>query len=574
MISLNRPHPQTLSLEARTISIVVLFMWFSLFIPSFGYSEEAECGVLYETSYGVYVDLGSDQGLKANTSAWVIQDGDRVARVKIEEVTQRTAFLRFLSKNNPKFPEKGKRYVLSYTKSDKYVPPEGERSPTLKDQNSPDETFIPLLVRPGTEEARVSTDARNIFHGRITVLHLFGGPLEGNREISSTRVRSSGSLERIESTPWTLEWSGDLGFRGGDGFNHLHDHEELRFELYRFAFSRRFDDHSRVVFGRFIPRELPSIGFIDGAQGEKVIDDQWRVGGVVGFKPDRRTLDPTADEPSVAPYITYYQGSSPDENHFSSTTGLLFSLYEGQADRLALLNDSKIRWGKLDVFSTAELDLDIGNTEVRNGPRLTRWDVLASYPVNDSFTLRGGWDRFERPDTEAERTLLRHEDFDDLEVLTDEFLRIWIGADHQLSKNWRLSEEIGFIDSEYEDGVRWLISLNHRGLPYFEDGSYTISLFSLEGIGDRGAGVRISAHVPVVKHSLFLQPSIAVRYTSFSLGGETFFTEETEDLYVTDVQLRGQWLISKSWMFSGGGQMTFTDEDAFFAMDLALTFKW
>lgn len=568
------PHAPTPA-HALATAITILVILASVASPRELRGAEAECGVLYQTSYGVYIDLGLEDGLKPDTLGWISREGERLARVRIEEVSSQSAFLRVLSILDPAFPDTGTRYRLTYDAAKVVEPTPDEPSATLKEQGSDDGTFIPLLARPGTLEARVSTDASNIFRGRLTVSQLLGAPFQGNREYSITRIGSSGTLDRIESTPWSLEWNGDLTYRDGDGLDHLHGFQEPRLRFHRLLFTRRFDDHRRLAVGRFIPRELPSVGFLDGAQAETPLLDTLRVGGMMGFKPDRRSLDPSFDEPTLVGYVTLDAESESGDLAISSTGGLLFSLYEGQADRMALLDDTRLRWKDVDVFSSLELDLDVGAAEVRGGgPRLTRWDVYASWFITDTLTLRGGWDRYERPDTEAERTLLRHEDFDDLDVLRDEYWRVWIGADHELGKSWRLSEELAFIDSEFEDGPRWRVSLTRRGLPGFEDATATLSAYSLESVASRGFGVRLSAHVPLVDRTIFLQPSVAVRYSRFSLRGDTFFRENSENFYLADLTLRGQWIISRSWMLSGGTTLTLSEQGDQLVADIAATFRW
>ena len=388
-----------------------------------------------------------------------------------------------------------------------------------------------------------------------------------------TRITTSGSLERIGRTPWALEWAGQDHFRAGDELEDIRNHEDLRLEAYRLALYRRFDDRSFVRLGRFIPGELPGVGFLDGAQGEKVLSQSLRVGAMLGFKPDRVTTTPSGDEPTIVTYVTY-EPQIDSGLSYSGTAGLLFSLYEGDTDRLAFLWDQQARIGNLAIFSSSIVDVDVGGADVRDGVRLTWWTLNASYPVAPLLELRAGINKYELPDTEAERDVIRNGG-----LILDEFFRqdtwrFWVGASHRLPGNLRLSEKISYTDSDSKDGWRGSVEITRRGLPSLPDATLTLSAYTIRAIAvDDGFGGRLSAYLPFMGHRLSLLPAVTVRFADYETRGANFFNRVDEELWWVDLSLHAGWTISKSWSVAGGVSYS-TNEENRALVDLSATFRW
>lgn len=537
-------------------------------------AEEArvDCQVLYETQEGLYVDAGSGAGLRDKTSARLERDGERIAQVEVVKVSSGSTFLRMVARQGLA-PRPGETLSLVFDRAAAgETPRPKDPSPTVKSGDRDEEPFVPLLA-PLDLGSTASTEARNIFHGRLTLRQLYQVTGDGDNDASITSLRSSGSVERIDGTPWTFEWSMDLSYRALEGLEDVRDFEEPRFDTYRLALYRRFDDRSFLRLGRFIPLELPSAGYMDGVQAEKVLDESWRVGGIIGFKPGRDDLVISVDEPTAVPYVTVDAGSSPDLL-YSGTFGLLASLYDGEPDRLAFLAEQSLTRRKLNVLCSSEVDFDIGGAVEREGVRFTRLDLVADYALSPGFSPRAGIDHYELPDTQGERTFIDPQSLQIEEFFQDSWWRYWVGASHELPWGLRLSEEVGWIESEIDEGVRWVVTLTRAGLPWVEGGSISISAFNIDGVGAEGYGGRLSAFLPVLQSRLLLTPSAAFRYASYDTEGANFFTPVSEDIFIVDVSLRGQWIISSSWDLLGGVSYTFNDDEDRVLVDFALSFKW
>ena len=131
---------------------------------------------------------------------------------------------------------------------------------------------------------------------------MFQTDSEGGLDYSVTRVGSSGGMDRIGGSPWNFEWSGDLRYRDGDAFLSHPDYQEPHLDVYRAMLQRPIGEDGFLRFGRFVPYELPGIGFVDGLQGQVHQGEHARIGVVGGLKPNRIDLDGSVDEPLVVPY--------------------------------------------------------------------------------------------------------------------------------------------------------------------------------------------------------------------------------------------------------------------------------
>ena len=163
--------------------------------------------------------------------------------------------------------------------------------------------------------------------------------------------------------------------------------------------------------GRFLPYELPGMGYLDGLQLEKVVSPAIRVGDVLGTKPTRDRLNLSGKEPLNSFYVTAEAGTR-RSLYYSGTTGLLTGFYRGRMDRAAFLNQQQMDLGeRLSFFSNAEIDFDVDNvTGTTRGPQLSRLSLLGNARVSRALGLRAGIERFQWTDTLAEREFMGIQD--------------------------------------------------------------------------------------------------------------------------------------------------------------------
>jgi hypothetical protein len=570
-----------------------------------------DCRIQYEISDGVYVGAGRDAALQKGEIGWLAQGTDQLVRVEVLSVSKDSAFLKFLGPRPRKFPPPGSNVVLIVDRNGEApeAPKPRERSPTLLDRNrkqlpsanleqgSADAPAIPgdsepgqlLPPTPGGEKPSgdapgaeplqpllapqgppigAFTDAYNISQGQITFRQTLQLTEGDNVNYSISRLRTSGSVERIQATPWAFEWSGELSYRDGKALQDVHDYQEVRLELYRFDLFRKFDDTSFVRAGRMLPRELPSVGYIDGVQGEWATNPHFRLGGILGLKPDHVDIDFSVDEPTQVGYFTLDLGDHRDVT-YTGTFGLLSSIYKGKIDRLAVLSDQTLLVDKLSVLASSEIDFDVGSSETHSGTRLSRLDVVGSYPIFSHTTARLGLDRFEPLDTAAERDAVHAIVLEDEEFINRGDWRYFAGMSHDLPWRLRLSEEVSVTDAATDDWtLRWNVSLTKFGLPGLDpSSSITLTAYNYEGLYQEGYGGRLSGYIPVLRNRVLLQPDVAFRYLTSDIQG-------TDRFIFTDVGMRAQWIISPSWILAGGASYAYTEDVQRILIDVALTYKW
>jgi hypothetical protein len=434
--------------------------------------------------------------------------------------------------------------------------------------------FVPLLAPDLGEQG--FTSARNLLQGSVTAFQAAQVATDGRTlDYLLSRVRTSGGLERIDGTPWALEWSAALSYRDGEGLARSRDHEQLRAEVFRLSLFRRFDDRSMVRLGRFIPRELPAVGLVDGAHGEVCVEERLRLGAVLGWKPTVDRLRPTLDTPLAAAYATANLGAA-DAVRWTATLGLLGALHEGRPDRAAVFLDQRLRAGALDVLSSSEVDLDVDRDDRRAGTRLTRWNLLASWDAAPALRLSAGVDRFEVPDTGAEREAAEPGFLEEDELFADRgWWRLFGRATLRLPGAVTLGGELSYTDDDEEDAWRGAVRATLGGLGESGGGSVTLSVYDLRADEARGAGARLSALLPLGRGGVVaLEPALSARWTRHSTEGARFFDEADEQVWALDASLRARWRISRAWSLAGGVSYARTRDDERVLLDAGITWWW
>src|SRR2546422_876073 len=289
--------------RARNLAAALVFL---VCFSGRGSAEEetVEARVVYETPDGLYIDAGSHRGLQKGDVGAVFHDGVEIGRVEVAEASGSSSRVRLLSATGFT-PRSGDQVLIKVQSnpSQESAPPPEASSPGKGEPKGKEEPFVPLLMPP-QERSVGYPEVGNIFHGRLGLRQLFQIDSKSNMDYSMTRFLSSGSLERIEGTPWNFEWSGDVTYRSGDGLSKTRDFEQPRLDLFRLSFHRRFEDGGFFRAGRFLPGELPTLGYVDGAQVEEPIGKNFRLGAVLGLKPSRIDLDVSGKEPMASAYIT------------------------------------------------------------------------------------------------------------------------------------------------------------------------------------------------------------------------------------------------------------------------------
>jgi hypothetical protein len=378
-----------------------------------------------------------------------------------------------------------------------------------------------------------------------------------------TRLYTSGNIDRLQGSGWSFNWSGNARYRSGDAYVDHPEYQTLQPLIYSAMLQHPIDAGGFVRLGRFLPFELPGIGYMDGGQLEINHDNPWRFGLVAGFKPDRVDLAVTADEPTIAGYATLETGTR-GAAYYSGTAGLLASLYKGEANRLALLFDQRASLGpKFDLFSTAEVDMGVANT-TNSTTQLSRLDLTASYRVVQNHTLRAGADHWQRADILSERDRLL---IVDESLFDDGYWRYWIGGTHRLPWKFNLNEEVAYTVSDAsEDAMRWRVGLTRTGILGWSTANLAATIYNLEMTSADGYGGLLSAYFPFIDGRFSIRPSASMRWLDPDGGGEGFQVS----YYAVYLDAR----LSKAWLLTGGLTETLGDGADATLFDLGLRYSW
>lgn len=514
--------------------------------------------VTFVLADGIYVDLGREAGLAPKATGIARSQSDRVGRFEIVHVARNSAFLRL--EQPPGEPPLTAGTVLELEFDQPLERGEAGDDGSAHGPVTEGDFDRPLLTPRGVVDARGS---RNIFHGRITARQWYQRTSDSDLDYLRTRLQTNGTLDRMGGTAWALEWDFDFHYRLGDGLEDVYRHEELDPRFRRLSIVRRFDDRSILRLGRFLPYELPSVGFVDGVQGEMPLGERFRVGAVFGFKPKRINLDVSSTEPLVSTYLSYlWEGDG--SSLYSATGGFLASLWDGDVDRGAFILDQRYQRGAFSLTSHAIVDLDVGASEVRDGVRLTEANAILSYDLGTT-RLRGGVDRFELLDNEGTRSTVEERILPDTAFVRDTATRYFVGARHQLTDAWSIDEEVSFTHEDQTDGFRWAFGVTRSKLGESERASVTMRVFSLKADQLDGFGGHLSGYLPCSERWT-LQPTLRFEWAEFDTG--------SEDFVVSDVALRSYWRLDSSWSVEAGASYGLQEDDDRFLIDVGVTLRW
>ena len=79
---------------------------------------------------------------------------------------------------------------------------------------------------------------------------------------------TDGNIDRLFGSAWSFVWSGSARYRTGDGYRTHSEFETVQPLVYSAMLQHPLAGDGFVRMGRFLPYELPGIGYIDGGQIE------------------------------------------------------------------------------------------------------------------------------------------------------------------------------------------------------------------------------------------------------------------------------------------------------------------
>ncbi|MEN8254185.1 MAG: hypothetical protein ABFR33_01835 [Verrucomicrobiota bacterium] len=536
--------------------IILLFGW--LCVASTAETVRTGVVITYRIPEGVYINAGTDAGLQLGMTGSMVLENGRTLGFEVLQAARNTALLRLEGAGGDLLGTLQSRPVELVFDA---VPPSEEEAVPAVAAPGEGEVFVPLLAPLRSAPEVVPT--KNISHGSIGVQQTYQEGTDSQLDYAVTRLYTSGNIDRLFGSAWSFVWSGSARYRTGDGYLDHSEYETVQPLIYSAAFQHPLSGEGFVRAGRFLPFELPGIGYLDGGQVELDTSGHWSFGVAGGLKPRRVDLAFSGDEPTAAGYATFEVGER-ISSYYSGTAGLLGSLYKGEVDRVAVLLDQRAGFGpRFNLLSTAEIDFGAAST-TNSQTQLSRFDLTASSRLHGLLTLRAGAGHWQRLDSQAQRDQFL---FVDDQLFDDGYWRYWIGARHDLPLRLRLNEEVAYIVSDAtDDAMRWRIGLTHSRLLGWRFSSLSATFYNLESQGFSGYGGLLNAYLPFRGGRIAIRPSASMRWLDPDNGGE--------GLAVTYYGVHLDARVYKHWLLSGGVSSTSGDGADALLFDLGLRYSW
>ncbi len=531
-------------------------------VASHAATQRTDARITYSIPEGVYVDVGTDNGLSQGGKGTLVFGDGRSLVFEVVQAASKTALLRLEGLGAELVGDLRTLPVeLVFQSAEKTDGPPAAEEGARSGGEAETAPFVPLLSP--AKQAVQAPRSENVSHGNVGIRQDFLTGTENELDRMGTRLYSSGSIDRLFGSGWSFNWSGSARYRTGDGYREHPEYETVQPLIYGAMLQQTFDSGSFIRLGRFLPLELPGVGYIDGVQLETDPGNHWRFGVVGGLKPSRVNLEATVAEPTITGYATFEAGAR-GASYYSGTAGLLSSLFKGEPDRLAVLFDQRASLGtRFDLFSTAAIDFGTANT-TNSQTQLSSFDLTGSYKLHRNHTLRAGADHWQRTDTFAERDQLR---IIDDRLFDDGYWRYWIGGLHRLPLGLSLNEEVAYtVADELDDAMRWRVGLTRTGLFQWPTASAAATVYNLEAMDGSGYGGLLSAYLPFWDSRFSVRPSASIRWIEPENGA----SELSVSYYALYLDVR----LTKAWLLTGGLTQTQGDGADSTLLDLGLRYSW
>jgi hypothetical protein len=235
------------------------------------------------------------------------------------------------------------------------------------------------------------------------------------------------------------------------------------------------DQANHWELGRFLQREFPELGVLDGAEWIHRTDGGNRFGLAAGFLPEPTPEMRTGKDLALALFYRWVAGT---QEEFSLGTALQKTWHEGKADRDLAVVDMKWRPTKnWTTWTSASVDFYGANDTLKSGAELTEAHANASYRFEDAKAGVGAYvTHFRFPE------LLRNE-FGALTAAQIDHLQITragLNAWKDLTRDVRLSARFDHWQDQDDSGLGGEVSASWRNL-FVTNGRLELALFDDQG---------------------------------------------------------------------------------------------
>jgi hypothetical protein len=177
---------------------------------------------------------------------------------------------------------------------------------------------------------------------------------------------------------------GELGFdaewfaRSSESGGESERESKLRLDRLSYAWGGMRGERDRGEVGRFLQREFPEFGFLDGLEYARGSSGAGLLGASVGFLPEPDDFFRTGDDLQAALFGRYVSGES---RRFTLGAGYQKTWHEGEADRDVVATQLELHLGPSStLFASGLVDLYTSGDQLKDsGPELTQLFFNASH---------------------------------------------------------------------------------------------------------------------------------------------------------------------------------------------------
>ena len=341
-------------------------------------ADSAEASITYLTGSSVYVDAGSDDGLRPGDRLSVDREGETVATLEVTEVSSR-------------------RSVNAVVEGDATLKVGDqvrfEAKPRAAVTTAPAATADSGTSAPAARRRTGGGLAGSGIHGRVGVRFLGIRDQSGyGADVSQPGIDLRLDGPNIAGSDFGLA----VDVRTRRNSQTLAGREEVtetRSRVYRLAASwQAFGSPWQVVLGRQISPDLAMVSTFDGLSA-RYVKPRWSVGGFTGTQPDAADFGYSSNVREHGAYFQY-RNAPQTPKYWSITTGLVASYFEGEINREFLYVQGRYSAKKLSFYGTTEIDFnrDWKEEAGEDSLSLTSGFFSVHYRVSKAVTLRGGFD--------------------------------------------------------------------------------------------------------------------------------------------------------------------------------------
>jgi hypothetical protein len=232
---------------------------------------------------------------------------------------------------------------------------------------------------------------------------------EEPRDFFSGALGFDGRLENPFGHGGELAFDAEYFARRQDTAGVTEDEDKLRIDRASYTLGGVRGARDRTEVGRFLQRELPSFGFLDGVEYVHQLGTSQRVGASVGFLPIPDDVFTSGDDVQAA---LFWRRASDEAQRVSYGAGYQKTWHQGAADRDLFAAEFELHPSAgSSLLGSALVDYyTVGDTLKDSGPELTQLFVNATLRTEGGhglglFLSRFRWPELERdefPDVTAE----------------------------------------------------------------------------------------------------------------------------------------------------------------------------